>query len=199
MPRKRTRIISRKTARAAKATVPVAQTLPNLDLDEEYIRSQMPVLQRKENESDTDFLFRIIYEKSRLCYTFTDPESGIPWIRHEDIEDKGNGLFVIRFRCPTQFMHHIHFGCMADAVCKELNSTLNVFHSTKEEYGIPYADCVWVIQKDSKESERPDNEEDEEGNQDNFDSLEEFPDNFKDESTAEEILSRFNEAIENFL
>ena len=193
MPRrKRNRIISKATARAAKSTVPVAPTLPNLDLDEEHVKRQMPISIRKENETETDCLFRLIYEKSRMCYCFTDLTSGIPWIRHEDIEDKGNGLFVIRFRCLTHYMHQIYFGCMADSVCNELNSSLNIFHTTKTANGIPFEDCVWVLQRDSKEKE-------EEQEQDAFNSLEEFPDNFKDQSTAEEIEARFEEAIEKLL
>ena len=198
MPRKRNRIISRDTARAAKSSVPYTPQLPYFDLSVDDIKRQIPLSLPKDKETDTDRVFRIIYELAIRGYCFTEPETGTPWIRYDDIEDKGNGLFVIRFRCPTQHLHEAHFGLMANSVCNELNSDLNFFHTKKQEYGIPFEDCVWVLQKDSKK----DNQEvptQKELDQDPFETLEEFPDDFNDESTAEEIQARFDEAIENFL
>jgi hypothetical protein len=197
MPRKRVKIISRATVRAAKAAVPVTPDLPNFNLSLATIKRQIPLSIPKEEETETDRLFRLIYEQSRIGYCFTEPDTGIPFIRHDDIEEKGNGLFVIRFRCPIEYTHNVYFGCLADAVCKELNSDLNFFHSTNQKYGIHYEECVWVLQRDGRKPQI----EDEEDNpfEDNFDSLEEFPDDFKDESTAEEIQARFDEAIANFL
>ena len=198
MPRKRSKIISRETARAAKAAVPVTPDLPNFNLSLATIKRQIPFELPKDSETETDRLFRLIYEKSMIGYCFTEPESGIPWIRYDDIEDKGNGLFVIRFRCPSQHLHKVHFGCLSDAVCNELNSSLNFFHTTKKENGIPFDDCVWVLQNDSRKEKHEDPKQ-EELDQDQFETLEEFPDDFTDESTAEEIQARFNEAVENFL
>lgn len=198
MPRKKSKIISRETELKAKASVPYTNTLPKLGLSIDDVKRQIPIELPKGNETDTDRVFRLIYEKSREGYCFTEPYSGIPWIRYEDIEDKGNGLFIIRFRCPTQFLHDVHFGKIYSSICSELNSELNFFHTTKYEYRIPYEDCVWVLQKngrkDSQFSQVP--EDKVEGP---FDYLEEFPDDFKNESTTEELLERLKEAIENFL
>ena len=180
---------------AMKGVVPRIPSF-QLELFAEDIKKEIPITLSPDKETKTDRLFRLIYEESRKGYCFTDPYTGIPWIRYEDIEDKQNGLFVIRFRCPTQQIHQVHFGEMADAVCRELNSGLNFFHETRHEDGLPFEDCVWVLQEDSKKESDPVEEEIEETG---FDAVEEFPEDFKDDSTVEEIEARFNEAIENFL
>lgn len=198
MPRKRIKIISRKTERAAKHSVPYTPDLPDYNLSLDDVKRQVPLSLPENNETATDRIFRLIHESSCKGYCFTEPDTGIPWIRYDDIEDKGNGLFVIRFRCPTQYLHESHFGSMSNAVCNELNSDLNFFHTTKQEYGIKFEDCVWVLQKDSRK-EKIEFPKQEDTEQYPFDTIDEFPDDFKDESTVEEIQARFDEAVENFL
>ena len=101
-------------------------------------------------------LYDIIYDESVWGYRFTDTFYGIPWIELSDIEDKGNGLFVIRFRCPPEYMHKIHFGEVAEDVCERVRSGMHFFHQTREEVysekaKLPYEDCVWVIQENESQ------------------------------------------------
>lgn len=195
MARRKPRIINKATKEAAKAAVPFCPLLPNLDIQVEDVAAQMPITLPPEKETDTDRLFRLIYEESRKGYCFTEPETGIPWIHRSDIEDKGDGIFVIRFRCPPHYIHKIHSGALVNAVCQAMNSSRNLFHETKYENGIPFEECVWVLQKDGMDIEP----EFEDENIDNFDSLEEFPDNFTDDSSIEEIEARCAAALDNFL
>lgn len=197
MRRRKAKIVSKATKAAVNSATPYCPMLLNLDISTDDVKVQVPISLPSEEETDSDRLFHLIYEESRRGYCFTEPETGISWIRHQDIEDKGNGLFVIRFRCPTDRTHAVYFGKMADAVCKEMNSIVNFFHATKSEEGLAYEDCVWVIQKDSIQETVEEQEESE--NEDMFDTLEEFPDNFKDESTTEEMEARFADALENFV
>lgn len=162
-------------------------------------------------KTEVDKLFDLIYDRCVYGYRFTDDYYGIPWIEKSDIEDKGDGLFVIRFRCPTEKTHHVFFGVMAEDVCNALNCSLHFIHETRwecysEDNKLPYEECVWVIQKDeltrSEKGEFKEEEDDDfEHEADHFyDQLEEpTEDDLKDESTAEEIEERFRLAEESFV
>lgn len=127
-------------------------------------------------KTDIDNLYDIIFNESVKGYRFTDEEYGEPWIDKNDIEEKNGGIFVIRFRCPLQMMKNCHFVEMAHDVCMIMKCDLHFIHDTKHEYGIPFEDCVWVIQKGELES---------------VETLE--------DSTDEEIDSRIEDALENFV
>lgn len=92
-------------------------------------------------------MYDMIYDKAVVGYCFTDNEFGIPWIERSDIEDRGEGIFVLRFRCPPDRVSDAYFGIMADAVCSEMNCALHFVHMTKTEYGLPFEDCVWILQE----------------------------------------------------
>ena len=141
-------------------------------------------------ETKIDLLYDRIYRLSVRMYRFTDNEYGIPWISKRDIEEKGNGIYVIRFRCPPEKLEKIFFWSMAEDVCKEIGCEVNFFHEIRQEYKIPYAECVWVIQEPTEEPETV---------EDDFYSLEEFPDDYRDDSTADEWVERMDEAVESFL
>ena len=154
-----------------------------MDLFSDDVKKVMPITLKSEDNTATDRLFRIIYENSSRGYCFTEPSSGIPWIQHKDIEDRGDGLFVIRFRCPPNQINDVFFWEMANNVLKDMNSIPRFFHETKEENGIPYEECVWVIQEGdgltTKEEEEPEIGE--------------------CESTEEGLADRFDEAMANFV
>lgn len=97
-------------------------------------------------ETEKDRVFAIIYDACRWGYRFTDPYYGIPLIEKEDIEEKENGIYVIRFRCEPHYLHRIRFGEVSEAVCKALRSGMHFVHEQKTEWGLPYEDCAWVLQ-----------------------------------------------------
>ena len=102
----------------------------------------------KKDETPVDRLFKVIEEES--CgkgYVFADNEFGMSYIRKEDIEDNGDGVFVIKFRFPSGMRSMVGVTTMADAVCKRLGAERHLFVSEKNEYGIPYCEGVWVIQE----------------------------------------------------
>lgn len=98
-------------------------------------------------------IYDIIYDASRNGYHFVDKETGSEFIDIDDLEEKGNGIYVLRFRCPPEYMHHVYFGRMAEEVCEKLHSEIRFIHEKKQEYGIPFEECVWVIQVGEKHQE----------------------------------------------
>ena len=125
-------------------------------------------------KTDADKLYDLIFNESVSGYRFADNEFGEPWILRSDIESKGEGLFVIRFRCPVERMNELYFWRMANDVCKKIGCELNVIHETRYEFGLPYEECAWVIQKPNEPEQ------------------EEYP-------TEEEIDRRIEETLENFV
>lgn len=185
MVRRKPRIISRGVEDEAARTKPFAPP-PLL-----YIPPPPP--------TEVDKLYALIYEKSVAGYRFTDNEYGIPWIERNDIEEKGGGVFIIRFRCPIDMVHDVYFGGMAEAVCKELNCAVHFIHKTKWEYGLPFEECIWIIQKDELSQIDDSEAEEENDSEDSFDSLEEIDGDLTDDSTAEEIDERFEKTLDNFV
>lgn len=185
MKRHRPRIICRAVERGAAEAKPFSPPPPP------YVPPPPP--------TETDKLYALIYAKSVEGYRFTDNEFGIPWIERNDIEEKSGGVYVIRFRCPTDRVHDVYFGGMAEAVCKELNCAVHFIHKTKWEYGLPFEDCVWIIQKDELLHTDEPAEEDEYDSGDSIDTQEEIEGELTDDSTAEEIDERFERTLEVFV
>ena len=88
-------------------------------------------------------------------YRFTDNYYGLPFIELNDLEEKENGIYVIRFRCKPRYLHHVYFGSMAEDVCKTLRSGMRFIHEFKKEWGLPYEECVWVLQIGEQDIELP--------------------------------------------
>lgn len=176
------RIISTAVIRKVqKERARVCKTSPYID----WPKGENPNILR----TSIDRLYDKIDRQSVKMYRFTDNEYGIPWISKGDIESRGDGIYVIRFRCPPEKLAQIYFWSMAADVCREIGCEINFFHEIKEERNIPYAECVWVINEPEEEEEETDD----------FYTLEEFPDDYRDESTAEEIEDRLVEVEEKFL
>lgn len=142
------RIQSRKVAQKATCINQASPSLsPAFDISD-FIKNQEPPQEKTPSEK----LYYIIEDECIWGNRFTDTFYGIPWIEKTDIEDKGKGLFIVRFRCPPEFMHHVYFGKMAESVCKRVNSGMHIFHETRierysEKVKLPYEECVWVIQE----------------------------------------------------
>ena len=100
-------------------------------------------------------VFDVIYDASRRGYRFADSYYGIPFVELNDIEETGNGIYVVRFRCEPQYMRPYYFETMAKRVCAELRSRLHFAHEAKMEFGMPYEECVWIIQIGEIDNELP--------------------------------------------
>ena len=187
MPRRKPRIISKDVDGSAARHIPVASALHPYE---------------PPPKTEADKLYDLIFNESVKGYRFTDEELGEPWIRREDIEDKGGDLYVIRFRCPPNMTHEVHFGSMAADVCKAMNCMVHLVHHLKMEYKIPFEDCIWVIQKNElKEIEEAKEAEDDcyDAEESDIDNFEEIEGDLNDDSTAEEIDERFEKTLEDFV
>lgn len=91
-------------------------------------------------------IYDIICKASTKGYRFTDTYYGIPLIELADIEEKEDGIYVLRFRCEPQYVRHAFFGRMAEDVCAALRSGMHFVYELKQEWGIPYAECAWILQ-----------------------------------------------------
>ena len=150
-------------------------------------------------KTEADKLYDLIYRNSIIGYRFADNEFGIPWIERSDIEEKGVGVYVIRFRCPPDRVHEVYFGGMARDVCKELNCCLHFIHETRYEFGLSYEDCIWIVQKNEllQSDEAESKEDDIEYRR--IDSLEEIEGELVDDSTDEEVNERIEQVMETFV
>lgn len=110
-------------------------------------------------KTEEDRLYDLIFNESVAGYRFADNEYGEPWIARGDVQKAGDGIFVIRFRCPVERMEELYFWGMAKDVCVKLGCELNVVHETRNEYGLPYEECAWVIQKPIRDEEECPSEE----------------------------------------
>lgn len=158
-----------------------------------------------------DKFYNLIYDRCVWGYRFTDNYYGIPWIEKSNIEDKGNGIYVIRFRSPVEYASEGRFGAVAKEVCEALRCRLHVFHKTKqdvyfENIKLDYEDYVWVIQPgelDGEGSEENESQEEvvmAEDEEDHFyDEIEEMSDDWANESTVDEIDDRIAKALEEFV
>ena len=109
------------------------------------LRKQNPRYEPKQ-KSKREQVYDLIYEASVRGYHFSDKVYGLPFIELSDIEEKGDGIFIIRFRCEPQYLHEVYFGRMAKEVCASLKSGMHFIHEFKMEWGLPYEECVWVLQ-----------------------------------------------------
>lgn len=97
-------------------------------------------------KTEVDLLYEIIDERCCYGYRLCENEVALPWIRKEDIEDKGDGLFVIRFRCPVESEKYGLPQVVKD-VCERVGSKEHLIYEKKEEYGLPFIEAAWVLQR----------------------------------------------------
>ena len=100
-------------------------------------------------------VYKVIEDACCRGYRFTDNYYGLPFIELKDLEEKEDGIYVIRFRCEPQYLQHVYFGRMAEDVCKTLRSGIHFFHEFKTEWGLPYEECIWVLQIGEQDIELP--------------------------------------------
>ena len=208
--RKSPKILNGSTVDAAKSACAVNSCVEwwkPLDLSEYAERCGC----HKKQRTNVDDLYDTIRDKCTVGYRFTDNYCGIPWIERSDIEDKGNGIYVVRFRSPVEYSKDLFFGRMSRDVCEALNCNLHVLHKTKHDLyfgkiGQEYEEYVWVLQPgelDTVESEET-AREDERQSDDvdpiyDFQDVEDMPDDFECESTDEEIDAGIEKALAEFV
>ena len=188
MPKRSPRIISKAVGeRAAKKRTEIANPPAS------------PILFVPKPKTRIDEVYALIEEASNLCFT---DEDGRPWIERDNIEDKGDGIYVVRFRCPQEALYtRVSLNRLVEKVCKELKSEVRYFCSLREiQYTLfvkqRFYECAWII----KEGEL-DGEVDWEDNncESCIDTQEEIEGELTDESTAEEVDERMEECLENFV
>ena len=89
---------------------------------------------------------KIVVDRCEIGYNLTDDECGFPLIVESDIEDKGDGLFIARFRLPVEKRGALER--VAKLVCGDVGCDLHLYVTEKREYNLPYLDCAWVIVPD---------------------------------------------------
>ena len=162
--------------------------------------SSNPYIPKEKTELEK--IYDIIDNACSDCWRFTDSD-GRPWIDKDDIESKGNGIYLVRFRCPIESMNtRVAFNKVVEKVCVELRSEVRYFCKTREERyteGIRlfYEDCVWVINVGELDEQELIDET--ENCESCIDAQEEIVGELTDESTAEEIDERIGDALENFV
>ena len=191
MPRRKPRIISKAVVEdAAKKRTEVA--IPPSSF-EPYIPNP---------KTRVDEIYNLIEDACRLCF---EDEDGVPWIRREDVEDKGGGIYVIRFRCPLDaLLTRIPLNRVVEKVCRELKSEIRYFCGDREvQYvdGIKqrYYDCAWVICEGELLAKEEEVDWEDNNCESCIDSQEEIEGELTDESTAEEVDFRIDESLENFV
>lgn len=191
MPKSRHRIISKSVAEAAAKKRTEVSILPS---------SISPYIPKPRTRLDE--VYDLIEEASNLCFT---DEDGRPWINREDIEDKGGGIYVVRFRCPLSILcTRVSLNRVVDKVCETLKSEKRYFCKEGEAVYFNsihqrFYECVWVICEG--ELVQREHEIDWEGNncESCIDTQEEIDGELTDESTAEEVELRIDESLENFV
>lgn len=155
-------------------------------------------------KSKVDEVCSLIDDACSYCWRFADSE-GRPWIDRENVEDKGGGVFLVRFRCPASAMFkHIAFEKMASEVCTKLHARLRYASRRGEEryandIKLPYEEVAWVICIGELDSSGYGDEMEDGGSELCIDVQEEILGELTDESTAEEVDLRIAESLDNFV
>ena len=91
---------------------------------------------------DIDDVRTIIIEEAETNYYFVD-EYGFSKIAREEIIEEGDGVAVGRFRIKLQDNKALQM--LVDRVCERLSDEPRVFMDMREQYGLTYYECVWVL------------------------------------------------------
>lgn len=149
-----------------------------------------------------DEIYDIIENASALVFA---DEDGRPWIEKSAIEDRGDGIYIVKFRCPIIALYNTAMlNLVVERVCSILHSDIRYFCGEREvsycgNIRQRYYECVWVICEG--ELLKRDEEVDWEDNncESCIDTQEEIDGELTDESTAEEVEFRIDESLENFV
>lgn len=150
-----------------------------------------------------DEIYDLIEDASNLCFT---DEEGVPWIGREDIEAKGNGIYIVRFRCPFDilFNSRASLNRVVEKVCESLKSDIRYFCKDREVQYVDgirqrYYDCIWVIWEGELQAKEEEVDWEDNNCESCIDTQEEIEGELTDESTAEEVEERIEESLDNFV
>lgn len=85
---------------------------------------------------------RIVIEEAEAHYHFVD-EYGFSKIAREEIVEEGDGVAVGRFRIELQ--DNTALQMLIDRVCERISDEPRVFMDMREQYGLSYYECVWIL------------------------------------------------------
>lgn len=91
---------------------------------------------------DIEEVRRIVVEEAESHYWFSD-EYGFSKIAKEEIVEEGDGVAVARFRIELQ--DNTALQILIDRVCARISDEPRVFMDMREQYGLMYYECVWVM------------------------------------------------------
>lgn len=100
---------------------------------------------------------KLIVDKAEEHYRFSDNEYGLSLIAKEEIVEEGPGIAVARFRLDVKQGLHLQF--FAKYICNLIHDEVRVLIDRREEYGLPYLECVWVMQIPKDDSNREVNQD----------------------------------------
>ena len=187
MPKRKPRIVSRAVAEKAARKRTVVGNPPS---------SSEPYGPKPKTKIEE--IYDLIEAECSNGWWFAD-EDGRPWIEKGNIEEKGDNLYVVRFRCSVAAMHTpIAFNRVVERVCNQLKSGIRYFYRVCEErytknIALRYGDCAWIIYAGELEAG-----EDEDLDRDGFYDLEEVTEDIKCELT-DETRRAFIEEVADFL
>lgn len=149
-----------------------------------------------------DEVYDLIEQASNLCFT---DEDGRPWIGREDIEYKGENVYVVRFRCPIAVLcTGVALNRVVDKVCEKLKSDKRYFCREVEEVYFNsihqrFYECIWVICVGELSKREEDIDWEDNNCESCIDTQEEIEGELTDESTTEEVDCRIDEGLKNFV
>lgn len=91
---------------------------------------------------DIEAVRSIVIEEAEAHYHFVD-EYGFSKIAREEIVEEGDGVAVGRFRIELQ--DNTALQMLIDRVCERISDEPRVFMDMREQYGLMYYECIWVL------------------------------------------------------
>lgn len=91
---------------------------------------------------DIEAVRSIVIDEAEAHYHFVD-EYGFSKIAREEIVEEGDGVAVGRFR--IELKDNTALQMLIDRVCERISDEPRVFMDMREQYGLMYYECVWVL------------------------------------------------------
>lgn len=126
------------------------KSVKRMEKSEEWIPEYVPRI-----KTEKEKVYDVIQDSCISGYRFIDQDTGTLFINLEDIEEKGKDIYVVRFRCKPHELRHSYFGSIAEEVCAKLRSGIHFIHEAKQEWGLPYEECAWIIQVGELDNDIP--------------------------------------------
>ena len=98
--------------------------------------------ENRRNGSGIDRIYRIIEDECCRGYVLTDTECGLPYIEKKDIEDRGSGIWYLRFRLKDGMERRLEK--VVRFTNYRLLSGLHLICERLVEYGIPFIEEFYL-------------------------------------------------------